>query len=145
MEKKFHYVRPEILDLGTDAVQAAMVSVDDTTGIFDEREKKSCPVPGWQEEQYVPWGDDNLLPLKIRDLVGSDEVTSENKLFNVLTCYGAGIQLQDEDGDWKKGRQSHPQHRGKEVGTPAIPTAVFPEPDYGHEVLLLVRMRTYPV
>lgn len=92
-------MRPEILDLGTDAVQAAMVSVDDTTGIFDEREKKSCPVPGWQEEQYVPWGDDNLLPLKIRDLVGSDEVTSENKLFNVLTCYGAGIQLQDEDGN----------------------------------------------
>lgn len=81
-----------------DNVQAAIADVEDTTGIFDDTRISFRPVPNHEEELYAPWGDDNQLPYKVRALIGSDEVTSQNKLFNVLTCYGAGIRLTDKEG-----------------------------------------------
>lgn len=92
----------EVIDIGPDGVQAEILSVDDTTSVFDDGEISLRPVPGYEEEKYVAWGDDNLLPLRVRDLIGSDEVTSQNKLFNVLTCYGAGIQLKSVSGESKQ-------------------------------------------
>lgn len=76
---------------------AAISDVPDTTGIFDEDAAKArpLPVPGFPGDRFVPWGFDNQLPFDIIRLVGSDEVTAQNKLFNVLTCYGAGLQFFD--------------------------------------------------
>lgn len=88
-------VQPEILDLGPSGVQAAITTVEDTTGIFDDYRMQFRPVPGWSGETFAPWGADNRLPYHIRNLVGSDEVTAQNKFFNVLTCYGAGLTLCD--------------------------------------------------
>ena len=45
---------------------------------------------------YAPWGVTNTLPYDIIRMVGRDEVMSQNKLFNVLTCYGAGIRYVDK-------------------------------------------------
>ena len=77
---------------------AAVETVEDTTGIFDDYRMQYRPVPGRPREMYAPWGVDNELPYKIRDLVGSDEVTAQNKFFNVLDCYGAGPVLNGADG-----------------------------------------------
>ena len=77
---------------------AAVETVEDTTSIFDDYRMQYRPVPGRPKELYAPWGADNHLPFKIRDLVGSDEVTAQNKFFNVLACYGAGPVLNGTDG-----------------------------------------------
>ena len=77
---------------------AAVETVEDTTVIFDDYRMQYRPVPGRPKELYAPWGADNHVPFKIRDLVGSDEVTAQNKFFNVLACYGAGPVLNGADG-----------------------------------------------
>ena len=89
----------EIIDLGIDDVKAAVTTVEDTTGIFDDFKIQYRPVPGRPKEMFAPFGPDNLLPYKIKNLIGSDEVTAQNKFFNVLACYGAGLTFQDEDGN----------------------------------------------
>lgn len=89
---------PEILNLTPDNVQAALVTVEDTTTLFDDARMTYRPVPGRAGELYAPWGADNLLPFRLAELVGSDEVTAQNKFFNVLACYGAGPQLNGPDG-----------------------------------------------
>ena len=86
----------ELLNLGAGGMMASVATVEDTTGVFDDWRMQFRPVPGYPNELYAPFGFDNQLPYKIRELIGSDEVTAQNKLFNVLTCYGAGLQLQDE-------------------------------------------------
>ena len=89
---------PTIIDLGVDNIQAALYTVEDTTTLFDDYRMSFRPVPGRSGELYAPWGPDDKLPFKLAELVGADEVTAQNKLFNILTCYGAGPQLQDADG-----------------------------------------------
>ena len=88
----------DFLDLGKDGVQAAVTTVEDTTGVFDDYRMQPRAVPGRPNELYMPWGADNQLPYRIRELIGSDEVTAQNKFFNVLTCYGAGLRLLGADG-----------------------------------------------
>ena len=89
---------PEIITLTPDNVQAAIVTVEDTTTLFDDTRMTYRAVPGRAGELYAPWGADNLLPFRLAELVGSDEVTAQNKFFNVLACYGAGPQLNGPDG-----------------------------------------------
>ena len=91
-------LQSEVLDLGTDGISAAISTVEDTTGIFDERHISFRPVPGHPREEYAPWGADDQLPFRVATLVGSDEVTAQNKFFNVLACYGAGLELHDREG-----------------------------------------------
>jgi len=75
--------------------RSSMNDVPDTTGVFDDEAViKSRPVPGMPEESYIPWGADDQLPYDLIHLVGADEVTAQNKLFNVLTCYGAGLRFE---------------------------------------------------
>lgn len=95
----YQFPTNEIIDLGIDGVQASIQTVDDTTDVFDERNIQFRPVPGRKGEKYAPWGYDDRLPYTVRELVGSDEVTAQNKLFNVLTCYGAGLRLETEDAE----------------------------------------------
>ena len=86
----------ELVDIAKNGVQAAITTVEDTTGVFDDYRIQFKAVPGRPKETYAPFGVDDQLPYKIKELVSSDEVSAQNKFFNVLTCYGAGIQLQDE-------------------------------------------------
>lgn len=84
------------LTLPTGSVSDSVGDVADTTTLFSMGEDLSPrPVPGREDEEYIPFGADDRLPYELTDLIGGDEVTSENKLFNVLTCYGAGLRLND--------------------------------------------------
>lgn len=87
----------EVLEIDKNGVMNSVAEVGDTTSVFDEDNlAQPKPVPGYPNEYYIPWGPDDQLPYLIKKLVGDDEVTSQNKYFNVLTCYGAGVQIHDK-------------------------------------------------
>ena len=44
---------------------------------------------------YIPFGCDNKLPFELIKNIGESSVMAQNKLFNVLTCYGMGFQYND--------------------------------------------------
>lgn len=46
---------------------------------------------------YIPFGQDNLLPYNLIKNIGESSVMAQNKLFNVLTCYGMGFQYNDTE------------------------------------------------
>lgn len=86
----------QIFDLPGTRFQMAMADVPDTTSVITEPcgHVHTRQVPGTRTgESYVSWGADDQLPYDLISLIGADEVTAQNKLFNVLTCYGAGPQL----------------------------------------------------
>ena len=98
MDNEFVEPGGEIFTIPGTAVQAEIVNVEDTTTVFDsnsERDIHYAPVPGHEGMEYAPWGFSDQLPYKVIDLVGGDEVTAQNKLFNIETCYGAGIEFID--------------------------------------------------
>lgn len=43
----------------------------------------------------VAWGADNQLPYKLKEKVERNSVMSQDKFFNVLTCYGRGLEYMD--------------------------------------------------
>lgn len=88
----------EILDLGRDGIAAELVTVPDSTTLFDSQGQRFAPVPGFKQAQYALWGEDNRRPYDLRTLIEADEVTAQNKLFNVQTCYGAGIRFRPLGG-----------------------------------------------
>ena len=70
-------------------------TVYDNTVDFEFCEQiQTIPVPG-TGETLVCWGHDNQLPYAIIGAIGHDEIMAQNKFFNVLTCYGAGLKLMD--------------------------------------------------
>lgn len=87
----------EIFSIGVDNVTAEMISVESSADIFDEdaEEVNSVPISGTHGYRYIPFGADNKLPFEIIRLIGLDEVMSQNKLFNVLTCFGSGQKYMD--------------------------------------------------
>ncbi len=64
----------------------------------DHGDIRTAPVPGLPGHAYVRWGFNDQLPYTVTELLQADEVTAQNKLFNVITCYGAGIRLEDPRG-----------------------------------------------
>lgn len=48
-----------------------------------------------KEYTYIPFGCDNNLPFELIKNIGESSVMAQNKLFNVLTCYGMGFQYND--------------------------------------------------
>ena len=80
-------------------VQAAMSEVSDTTTVWEDGDTiVTRSVPGHEGYDYVTWGEDDDVPHRLINLIGSDEVTAQNKFFNVLTCYGSGLRFVDADG-----------------------------------------------
>lgn len=65
-------VESEVFSLGSDGVQASVATVEDTTGVFDDWLMQFRPVPGYKDELFAPFGFDNQLPYKIRELIGSE-------------------------------------------------------------------------
>lgn len=116
----------EYFDIPQTPFAAVMQDVADTTTLFDTPTGRilTRPVPGYESEAYVPFGTDNQLPYDLIRIVGDDEVTAQNKLFNVLTCYGAGLQLTDDATglptdnpevlQWQR-RQNQPQYLLKQM------------------------------
>ena len=88
----------EIFDIEVSNVATEMASVEDSSLVFDEDANvKTTSVPGRKGMAYVNFGEDNQLPFNIIKMIGIDEVMSQNKLFNVITCYGAGLKYMDVD------------------------------------------------
>lgn len=90
----------EVMMMNLPRVQdEGVADVGVTTDIYDEDaagRQQYAPVPGTrQKEQYVRFGVDDQLPYEIIRKIGQDEVTSQNKLFNVMTCYGGGLEMAD--------------------------------------------------
>lgn len=67
--------------------------------IFDEDEAnityKPLNIKG-KTYEYVPFGADDHLPYEIIKKVGENMVMSQNKFYNVLTCYGQGVRFFDK-------------------------------------------------
>lgn len=47
------------------------------------------------EYDVVSWGRDNQLPYELKEMVEKNSVMSQDKFFNVLTCYSRGIEYMD--------------------------------------------------
>ena len=69
----------------------------ESSGIFDDDDITSTvPVEvNGKTYNYVPFGADNQMPYQLIRRIGESSVMSQNKLFNVLTCYGMGVQYND--------------------------------------------------
>lgn len=91
------YMPSEVFSIGRTDVMASMETVQDSAEIFDEdgEDISSILIPGNKKFTYISFGSDDKLPFEIIRLIGIDEVMSQNKLFNVLTCYGAGLKYMD--------------------------------------------------
>lgn len=81
-------------------MQRELNKINYSKDIFDEENKvttKELPKGNGvrKDIEYVSWGQDNKLPYKIIEAIEKDEVMSQNKLFNVLTCYGSGLVYRD--------------------------------------------------
>ena len=102
-----NFMPGEIFDIEVSKINTEMASVEDSSLVFDEDANISTtPVPNRQGMAYVNFGEDNQLPFKIIKMIGQDEVMSQNKLFNVITCYGAGLKYMDVD---TKQPTTHPE------------------------------------
>ena len=102
-----NFIPGEIFDISVSNVATEMASVTDSSLVFDEdADIQTTPVPGRNGMAYVNFGEDNQLPFEIIKMIGVDEVMSQNKLFNVITCYGAGLKYMDVD---TKAPTTHPE------------------------------------
>jgi len=43
----------------------------------------------------IAWGADNQLPYRLKEMVERNSVLSQDKFFNILTCYGRGLEYLD--------------------------------------------------
>lgn len=50
---------------------------------------------GNETYEYAYWGGDNKMPYDVRDKIEKNSVMSQNKYFNMLTCYGRGLEYMD--------------------------------------------------
>ena len=56
---------------------------------------------GGRTFEYIPFGEDDMLPYELIDKVGSNLVLAQNQLFNMLSCYGQGIRFFDKESGEK--------------------------------------------
>ena len=88
----------EIFDIPGSNILAAMDTITDSADIFDDDGTITAQsLPGrLNKYQFIPFGNENKMPFEVISMIGGDEVMSQNKLFNVLTCYGSGVRYVDE-------------------------------------------------
>lgn len=84
---------------GKDSVSTANSSYPtDSNVIFDDPGDtvtyRPITIKG-KSYNYVPWGSDDQLPYEIIDKVGANMVVSQNKFYNIITCYGQGVRFFD--------------------------------------------------
>lgn len=70
-------------------VRAAIIAK--TSNVFRESsDLNTMTTPNGKE--FVAWGDDNMLPYGIVDLIEGDETLSTCQIFNAEVCYGSGLR-----------------------------------------------------
>jgi hypothetical protein len=81
------------------SVSAIVNEIDGGMEIFDATRSSPVKLSGGLSRYrgYVPRGDENDLPYKILKKIRRDEVMSQNKLFNTLTCYASGVRVSREN------------------------------------------------
>ena len=70
----------------------------ESSGIFDDdgiTGTMTVKASDGKDYTYIPFGAGNLLPYQLIKSIGESSVMAQNKLFNVLTCYGMGFQYYD--------------------------------------------------
>lgn len=79
----------------TNSVLCSIETVTDSSAVFDEDSyANAMNIPG-TGYQYIPFGVDDQLPYAMINMIGRDEILSQNQCFNVLTCYGNGLKYVD--------------------------------------------------
>lgn len=79
----------------------------DSSSFFTDNDEVDSTLPIMQVEvdghlyEYMPWGDDDDTPLKVRRLMGENMVTAQGMAFDILCCYGQGVRFIDRDGERK--------------------------------------------
>ena len=71
---------------------------DDTkTAVYSSYRDEPMPVKANDGNTYdvIPWGADNQLPYQLKEKVERNSVLSQDKFFNLLTCYGRGVEYMD--------------------------------------------------
>ncbi len=78
-------------------VQDAAKTTDTIIKVVSDPEKYSTLPIKVNNATYevVSWGDNNQLPYELKESVEKNSVMSQDKFFNVLTCYGQGIEYMD--------------------------------------------------
>lgn len=92
----FPFPKGEVFRIEGSKVAVEMSEMDSSADIFDEDGIPAAkPLPFSENVKYIPFGFDDLLPFHLIRLIGKDEIMSQNKFFNVLTCYGGGLRYND--------------------------------------------------
>lgn len=68
------------------------------TGVFsspEDQEILSVKADDGNTYDVVAWGSNNHLPYELKEMVEKNSVMSQDKFFNVLTCYGRGLEYMD--------------------------------------------------
>lgn len=86
------------VEIGLDGRKALEVinegrNVFDTDDIYPQKMPESGSLRG-----FVPWGDTNLRPNEILELIRKDEVMSSNMFFNIQAAYSNGLYYTKKDG-----------------------------------------------
>lgn len=102
------YVIVPAVAVGGNGYRAATVNEQyggDTGTVFDEDalfDATTIPLKvDGKDYSYVPYGDDDAMPVKIRRLIGDNMVTAQCMAFDILACYGQGLRFVHRD-DVKK-------------------------------------------
>lgn len=78
-------------------LDSELAGVGDSSIVFDEdaMDSSGLPVPGYDTFRYVPFGPTDRVPFDLIKTAGSDEILSQNLFFNILACYGTGVEYMD--------------------------------------------------
>ncbi|MCH3994151.1 MAG: hypothetical protein LKE54_03700 [Prevotella sp.] len=68
-----------------------------SSNVYSEQEKLYTTEQNINNQKYtvVNYGSDNQLPYKLDKLVEKNSVMLQNKYFNLITCYGRGLEYMD--------------------------------------------------
>lgn len=94
------YVIVPSVEIGGGGYRASTVNEQyggDTGAVFDEDAAlDSTAIPlkvNGRDYAYMPYGDDDDMPVKIRRLIGANMVTAQCMAFDILACYGQGLRF----------------------------------------------------
>ena len=82
-----------VFNIGTTPMATAVTSAE----VYPSQEENNIMTLNMKGQSYkvVSWGADNQLPYHLKDAVEKNSVMSQDKFFNVLTCYGRGLEYMD--------------------------------------------------
>lgn len=83
---------PDIFEIPVNRVSAV-----ESKDIYTEKEKQYQTTVNVGNKEYtiVLYGANNQIPYRLTELVEKNSVMMQNKYFNLLTCYGRGVEYMD--------------------------------------------------